>query len=269
MRGDLEGRERTIRTYTVDEAVSTIVESDKKDIPRRASHSTEMDGWAGASWEQSLELMTRGWLNGVPKVDTLARTRLAESLRPKPVWDVAGSECDVAAYLAGVPECMGEIVRRHRPVPVVSIGVDRCASAGVDRSKIERVGRNVLVLVESLRLSGAAAEVWVCQGIAGGGGIFDLRVRIQEAGRPIDVSRMAYWVAHPAALRKSMFALEETEKTEVRDKFGFYDGRGYGMPYQDVAKDDFDEWAPGVHASQEELTAWVKDVMTRRVGGKR
>lgn len=264
-----------LRKYTIDEAVTRILDHERQGKYKIAfgmggdsSHDGSQDDWAGATWDKSVKLMTNGWREGVPKLDVAARSKLAESLRPKPVWDVAGSDCDVAAYLAGVPECMGEIVRRRRPTPVVSIGVDRCASAYIRRDAIERVGQNVVVLVESLRLAGSAAEIWACQAVARSGKTFDLRIRIQEAGRPIDISRMAYWLAHPAALRRSMFALEELEPAEVRKNFGFGGGHGYGygQPVKDFAKDDFDEWAPGAQSGQQELDKWIAEVLGRRLG---
>jgi hypothetical protein len=264
------------RSYKMDEVVTRIL--DHKPGPNDSSGDPLNAKWAGATWDKSKKLLTDGWKEGVARLDVAPNSRLAEALRPQILWDVAGSECDVASYLAGVPECMGEVVRRRRPSPVVRIGVDKAISCNVSADRIMNVGRNVVVLVESLRLAGIAAEVWVCQSVGGGWRIrqrngekkysrYDLTIQVQEAGRPIDLSRLAYWVAHPAALRKTIFALEEMEDNNVRGSFGFGGdhGSGYGMPVTNGLKDQFDEWTPSPMLSESEIQAWVTDVMTRRV----
>ena len=251
-----------------------------------SSHKGEGEGWGYEdNWHgtkdfaENLQLIERGWEDGVTKLDTVPNAKMADSLRPEMLWDVVGSDVDIASYMGGNPECMGEMVRRKRPTPVVKIGVDRVASAGVDRSKIERVGRNVLLLVESLRLAGIPAEIWACEAVAGSrrkeGGrydtdsvAYDLRVKVQDAGRHLDVSRMAYWMAHPSVLRRTFFALEELEPQHIRKCFGF-DGGHYGMPITNYAKSEFDEWAPGPNESEAHIQKWVEDVLTRRTNAAR
>jgi hypothetical protein len=224
-------------------------------------------GFAGATWEESVDLLTNGWQEGVANLDTTPLYRMGEALRPTVTWDVAGSECDVASYLAGVPECMGETVRRRRPSPVVRIGIDLCAPAAVSADRIFHVGRNVVVLVESLRLAGVPAEIWACKGLdsstVAGQPRLDIRVRVQEASRPVDTSRVAYWAAHPAANRRTLWAMQEQQE-DLRSRYGFFQGHGYGRPVPNVAKADFDEWTPPRTATDEQVQAWVQDVLNRR-----
>jgi hypothetical protein len=72
----------------------------------------DADEWTGASWEEALRLVTDGWTQEVPEAD-VSVAALRERARDEvvttalvPTWDVTGSEVDVGAYLAGVPECM-------------------------------------------------------------------------------------------------------------------------------------------------------------------
>ena len=259
-----------VREY---QTIGAVIDTLAAYKPRAKDASrVEHDEWAGGAWDESLELLRDGWISGVPTLTVEAHAKLRENLRPVPVWGVTGSTPDVAAYLAGKPECMIEVTRQKRPSPVVRIGVDRAASGSIPRARMAAVGRNVLIVVESLRLAGIPAELWACQAVRGMGqgyaNIFDLRVKVQDAGRPVDTSRVAYWIAHPSALRRTMFGLEETEKAATRRTWGFGGGygHGYGVPLIGHAESDFDEWAPGAHSTDGQLSEWAREVLGRRAG---
>lgn len=238
---------------------------------QNASSITNSVSFAGCTWEESLKYLAQGWKAGVAKLDIQPTAAMHEAMRPKPQWDVAGSEVDVASYLAGVPECMSEMVRTRRPSQVVRIGVDKSISAGVSTQRIQTVGRNVLMLVEGLRLGGVPAEVWLCESVSKGGGngrsYYNTSICIQEAGRPVDIATLAYWVAHPGSLRRTIFALQELEPASIRREMGFGpEGYGYGYPEHNHMADQYDEWTPSPQRDDSEIQQWVEDVLTRRVG---
>lgn len=262
-----DGRKVHTRRAKLAEVQTLILDNLQQLEKQNAASQKDGESWAGCTWEKSVEYLTKGWKAGVAKLDVTPTAAMHEAMRPKPLWDVAGSEVDVASYLAGVPECMSEMVRTRRPSQVVKIGVDRSISAAVPASRIESLGRNILMLVEGLRLGGVPAEVWACESVSGGMEVYDIGVCVQEPGRPVDVSVLAYWVAHPAALRRTIFALEELEPQHIRRTIGFGpEGGGYGFPLHDYSKPDYDEWAPSPQKPDSEIEAWVQDVLTRRVG---
>lgn len=253
------------RAYRVDEVTSLLLDpANKKKINGASQNNT--DGWSGCSYEQSIKYLTDGWKAGVAKLAVEPNATIHEAMRPKQTWDVAGSEVDIGAFLAGEPECMNEMVRIKRPSPVVRIGVDKAIANDVSKDRIHNMGRNVLTLVESLRLAGIPTEIWVCQAVGGGGDVMDVRVCVQEPGRPIDISRLAYWVAHPGALRRTIFALEELEPQNIRDTIGIYPMGGYGFPMHNHAQKEFDEWAPSPGQPNHVIESWVQEVLNRRAG---
>lgn len=271
--GDVIERHHTL------EGVQSLLTDPTRSWEECASHNPEKDAWAvegctqeagNGSWTQALDMSINGWVAGVPKLDTQATASIQTNMRPKPIWDVAGSECDVAAYLAGEPESMMDLVRTRRPSPVVRIGVDRCVAGRVPASRIESVGRQIVILVESLRLAGIPADVTVCAGVGSWGSkkTIDTRVCVQQANRPVDVARLAFWVAHPSALRRVFFGLWETESYNIRKTFEFGEqfGSGYGHVRQGHAKDDFDEWAPSPMSRDSDIQEWAAEVLRRRTG---
>jgi hypothetical protein len=123
----------------------------------------------------------------------------------------------------------------------------------------------VLTAVEALRSAGVPSEVWATFTVMSKhtGNVMTTRVLIQETGRPLDIDRLAFWVVHPAALRRVMFSVWEHEKPEVRDEFGYRRDGGYGMPTWFAGTTDFDEVAP---ANAAEATEWLRKVLLRRLG---
>ena len=255
-----------VREYKMDEVATLLLDPANKSKINGASQNPGHDSWAGCTYEESIKFLTHGWESGVAKLNVEPNTTLHEAMRPKPLWDVSGSEVDIGSYLAGEPECMTEMVRRKRPSQVVRIGVDKAINCNISKDRIHNMGRNVLILVESLRLAGIPAEIWVCQAVGGGGDAFDVRVCVQEPGRPVDISRLAYWVAHPGSLRRTIFALEELEPQSIRDTIGFYESGGYGYPMVNHAQSSFDEWAPSPQQNNSVIQQWVQDVLNRRAG---
>jgi hypothetical protein len=271
----MEGRQdvNINRTLEYHEALALL--TDEGNFPpvrerygrERSSHKDRYDNWAGVDWKESVDLAVNGWSEPVAKIQADAKSKVRDHLRPTMVYGEAGSQIDMGAFLSGVPECMGEVVSRKRPAPVVRIAVDRAAAWTISEETLMRVGRSVLVVIEGLRLAGIPTEVWAVQTVSSRGGNYSLRIKIQDAGRPVDVSRLAYWVGHTSALRRSVFAIEECEAKEVREYFGFGpEGGGYGSPNLGYGREDFDEFAPSGQVSEDKVTKWVADVLARRTG---
>jgi hypothetical protein len=131
----------------------------------------------------------------------------------------------------------------------------------VSTDDIEAVGASVLAVVERLRTAGVSSEVWAVFSQRGGATRYQLRVRVQEAGRPVDLDRLAFWLTHPAALRRIAFAIEEMEPTEVVNAVGFKRGGNYGFPETDPDLEFFDEYAP---ATRHAVAGWLTEVLSRR-----
>lgn len=257
------------RDYNIQDVIDIITDP-TKDYSKDKSHDSDNNAWAGSSWKESVDYVINGWKQGVAKLDIKGINELREAERPELVHDLVGSCVDVGRYLAGEPDNMMAVRFNQVPTPVVKIGVDKAVSGGVSERRIQALGKNILVLIESLRMAGIPAEVWACEAVSGrGNDVLDYRVKVQDPSRPIDVSRLAYWVAHPSALRRTLFCVAESEDSNIRDIFGIKRYGGYGMPYADWAKDDFDEWAPSAQHDDAYVKNWIKEVLDRRTTGRK
>lgn len=235
----------------------------------RTSRDASRDRWAGGtlepcSYEQAIEFARNGYPSGTAtlrqRLDTLPPS-IRPNLRPTPIWGVSGSTVDMGRYLAGEPENMIDTARTRRQSLVLRIAIERAVSSNVPPADIEATGASVLAVIERLRTAGIAAELWATFTIRAkrSEDIYQARVKIQDASRPIDLDVLAFWIMHPAALRRISFAIEEQEARKVRKDFQFYIGGSYGTPI--TLNDGFDEYAP---ATAYEAESWIADVLARR-----
>jgi hypothetical protein len=255
------------REWTVEEALEIAASPRQQNGMRNSSRSNDST-WSGSTFDEAVKMGRHGYASGTARLKRRLQTmqpNLRQSMRPKPVWGVSGSDVDMGRYLAGEPDNMVESVRQRRQSLVLRIGVERTVSSYVSASDIEAVGASVLAVVERLRTSGIPSEVWVTFTHENKrGDAWQARVKVQDAGRPIDMDRLAFWCMHPAALRRIGFALAEKESPDTRRVYGFGPGN-YSYPTT-ISEPEwralgFDEFAPSM---AEEVEEWVSDVLNRR-----
>jgi len=255
-------KKTTIRRWTIEEALEQAV----KPPPAGANASRQKKpGWAGPDFDVAVQMAVEGDPKSAIGLDkhlgVLSRVR--HSVRTVTRWGEAGSSVDVGRFLAGEPECMAESVRARRASPVVRLGVERAVGHYVSADEMRATGASVLAVVEALRTAGIPAEIWVTYTVAGWEGhTLSTQVLIQEAGRPINLDVLAFWIVNEASFRRIGFAIEEQEPADVRREVGISTGAGYGHPEATPAA-DFDEVAP---ANSYQATAWIREVLERRAG---
>lgn len=255
-------------TYEFDRWDATDAMSRTGDVARDSSRDPSNSGWSGSTVEKAKELVRYGWEAGVAIDGRDAAHRIDEV--PAFEYSLAeeGAEADVGAFLEGEPACMGDMRRFPLPKPLVRIGVNLSTSCVISSEKMMRVGQSILACVERLRSAGYPTVVDCVFAVRAMGREDEcfIRVRVQESDQPVAGAVLAFWVAHPSALRRVMFAMAETLPQEVRTKFGFHTGGGYGYPITrpDQLSQEYDEWAPSPNDSDEAIEQWAMGVIQRR-----
>lgn len=191
--------------------------------------------WAGATWDEAQVLATDGWHRLLryefPDIaDLRHRTGLsAAELSLEPVWDVTGAEVDLAAYLAGEPDCMLDTAPRRvsRRGKVVSFLIPASYSHNVSQDAVRNRGLALATLCTAIVEAGHSVEVW--SGFACQIWRKDIRcsavARVISAGEPLDLGRLIFAVAHPAMLRRLWLAVwdaqpEPVAKAMLRTNYG-------------------------------------------------
>ncbi len=188
------------------------------------------EGWdLNTPFDRAVYLATHGWQERVEEVE--ACMRLVQQL-VSDSWgashDVAGDAVDVGAFLDGTPECM---ISFHTPKrQSVNMVVSISASASADAPRLFNRGIAIAAAVYALQCAGTPVSLRVFESCTSGGERFNTSIEVNPFGNYLDPARLAFWLSHPAALRRCFFRYQEQAPTKIRETFGFHCGGGYGKP---------------------------------------
>jgi hypothetical protein len=195
---------------------------------RRASRDNSELNWSGGlTWEQAKSLALSGWSEGAAEAERMRAQvflKVADKvLRPKQVSAMAGYCVDVGSYLANQPECFigREFDERNYPGRVYRVVASISFSAAISPEVIIQRGAMICAIVDAIEYAGHRVEV-ICndansankgdsfrRGEHKGAGWFEVSVVLKKASQPLDMSDLAFCLAHPAMLRRIMFSVAE------------------------------------------------------------
>jgi hypothetical protein len=186
-------------------------------------------------------------------------------------YDVVGDDVDVSRYLSGEPECMftTELTQREG-TRILSIVLNGSAHSGISTEDIMRRGAATLVLIDLLERSGYRVEVTYVMAMRAvkpwnSPDRMLLSVVLKRAQDGLDLTRIAYALAHPSMLRRHMFRWSESLPLKLVRAFGCGgEDRKYGLPCKleegempadlTVDKDDISHFG-----SVESTKAWIRE----------
>lgn len=224
---------RTVR-YTLDQAIEKLAPENKPARDDLDSLKNEaQESWdLGLGYPKSFQHARFGW---VERASDLLRYSVAVSeLHDASVssrWDFSGDMVDVGRLLSGEPECMLQFY--NRDPKLITLEVNISARAKVDATHLFNRGVAVAGAIMALQSQGFSVRLAVYDAVSetnSGLATHKTVVQISDYGEYMDPGRIAFFVAHPAALRRAIFRLNEHEPLAVRQQFGFYSSGGYGYP---------------------------------------
>ena len=183
-------------------------------------------------WSESLVLARSGWPAGLKDVSGEVAKILGSKHSNKRVdgFDVGGVGLfpEVGAVLTGSPMCHVTIADGHEMVSkVVRLTVDLCTNAYTTSYMMKLYGAALCILIQTMERSGDSVEVvgaFDVESIKHIGYTLCQRIRLKDAGQPLDMDRLAFMLGHPASLRR--LALHAIETTEWSYLAGFESGHG-------------------------------------------
>jgi hypothetical protein len=226
--------------------------------------------WSGGlTWEQAKQMAISGWREGMQEIEKY-RAKIVpivteRVLRPKQIYSVAGYNVDVGSFMANEPECFiaREYEERNYPGQIYKIVASISSSAAIEPETIIQRGAMICALIDAIEFAGHRAEVicnWAVsanneeyyrQGEYKENGWFEVSVTVKKVSQPLEMSDLAFCLAHPSMLRRIMFSVAELESwSDFADR--------YGCPAE--ASDKGDIYIKEVHSgvvSDEEAIKWV------------
>lgn len=178
------------------------------------------------SYTEAMDLLLKGWTETADKMTRTLKTlpQPAPTKRQKSVYSVAGHTASVPRYLQGVPTNMIASVPDRRKQPVVVINHSIAYSGFVRAERILQEGIKALQVVQAIEASNRNVKLNIVCISEDRGYKRGFKVCIKQPGERLNISKMAFPLAHPSMLRRMYFKYMEVEP-EMPHRFW-----GYGSP---------------------------------------
>jgi hypothetical protein len=193
------------------------------------NNSSSMEWDLNTNFSKAVKFAEFGWQEKIADVEAyLSQIQQLTNTAWTTNLDVAGESVDIGAYLEGEPECMlSYVVPEVKAVRIVASITARCTA---DAPRLLNRGIAIAAAVYALQCRGVPVSLVAAEWVSGSGGTHYTGVEINPFGDYIDTGRLAFWLGHPAALRRCFFRFQEQQPADIRDNFGFKSSRGYGTP---------------------------------------
>lgn len=202
--------------------------------PRWGSCSSQKrgdGGWYGtSSYGAALDLARSGYVDVVGKLSELERgatCKLKQRIKSRachPVNAYVGGSPNVCRAMLGIPRDMRSMDRKPCKARGITLVYDCGASCSVKAHELINSGAHMLALVRLLERDGVPVRLVWSWYTVDGGDVYGVNVTLKDFGGKINLAKIAYFLAHPSALRRLGFRWLETSP-EVPRRID-----GYGAP---------------------------------------
>ena len=205
----------------------------------KSSRAYKSDWYGNVSWEEAKTLAISGWIEGLNEIKKIS-VELSEIIankivRYEPEYGVGGGVVDVGAFLSNSPEyfMIKNPNEREQEGKIVKLVCSISFSAAIDSKVIIQRGAMVCALADAIEMSGFRCEI-----VVNDTSIYITRDRkleidviLKKAQQSLNITELAFCLAHPAMLRRFMFSIAELE--------GWADyAHAYGIPHEAKDKGD-------------------------------
>lgn len=212
---------RTIDSKTVIREFSSIGEMvsfldtspDNKKYPQHSSQDCDKRFTLTSNYKEAMDLLLRGWTEAADKMTRTLKTlpQPAPAKRQKSVYSVAGHTASVPRYLQGIPTNMIASVPDRRKQPVVVINHAITYSAYWKAEDILKEGIKALQVVQAIEASNRNVKLNIICMAEDRNYKRGFKVTVKQPGERLNISKMAFPLAHPSMLRRMYFKYMEVE----------------------------------------------------------
>lgn len=183
------------------------------------------------SYDEAVKLFSEGWgfgANELTRRIKLDKTKEEVKFIQKSIFDIVGFQASVPRYLQGIPTNM--VNKKMVPIKqkVVTINKVVWFGAWVTTEQIMKWSKATLDVIQAIEKQGMRVNLNIVFGTQADRKIEGGKIRIKNANERLNISKLAFPLAHPSMLRRLLFRYLEVSPTVSK---GFT--MGYGMPIQD------------------------------------
>jgi hypothetical protein len=182
------------------------------------------------SLDEAIKLARYGWPEGTEEMIALAAS--IDTLQPTGTrvaitHDIDGDFPNVDLFLLGEPENMSTIhgALDNTPGKVLRVCHNVTVNCGVEADHIRNHGIALFSAIQTVMAMGYTVELTLGTSTP----TDEIYWPILEAGSPVNIDTLAFWLTHPSVLRRMVFAAQENASPEDRRRMGAYYHGGYGQ----------------------------------------
>lgn len=206
---------------------------DRHESQNKENHD---NGWyASRDYARATYMLNTGWDSAAQKMAKKVKMTNGASSQvrsSRPAYGVVGSQASVPRYLQGIPTNMVSRQMTYSKQKVVTINKGISYNSGWKSDDIIRESVKALQIIQSMENAGQRVRLNVMWSVSQNGYHTVCKVCVKKPEERMNISKMAFPLAHPAMLRRFFFKWIET------DTFTGYDmGWGYGYPSSQSVKE--------------------------------
>lgn len=179
--------------------------------------------------QEALRLLKEGWDSGAEKLtEDLKVANLSTHKREvkKAVYDIVGFQASVPRYLQGVPTSMINKRNVQQKAKIITLIKSCSYSAKVGQDMIFADSVRFLRVVQTLESQGYRVNIYSAFHAECEDESIFVQTKIKSANERLNISKMAFALAHPSFLRRILLRYIETEENIKNRNWT----RGYGQP---------------------------------------
>lgn len=215
---------------SINEFYKYICDTPFNDAFRWATHSSVETGSYAQRWtktgsfDEAVELMKNGWTDMAQqmtqKLQATPNMELTRQMRT--IIGVAGFQPVVPLYLAGVPTNM--VSKQMQPIKQKVINVTKSIdyAGSVSADKIVEESIKAMQIVKKLESQGYRVNLYIALGSFKRETEILCKVKIKGANEKLNISKLAFPLAHPSMLRRLFFRWIEVNPHVTKSFVGNY-----------------------------------------------
>lgn len=168
------------------------------------------------SFDEAVKLFKNGWDAGVQKVKVALKglpTAETTTFIQKTLYDVVGFQASVPRYLQGIPTNMVNV--RKTPVKQKVITLNKIVNylAKYDSQDIIKWGAETIKVIEAIERQGIRVKLNIVISNHSGSECEVVRIPVKRADERLNISKLAFPLAHPSMFRRLGFRYIEVSPT--------------------------------------------------------
>lgn len=211
------------------------------EVFRWESHSSVSTDrhWTGTSnYEEAVDLLKHGADDLSKRLEKAYQIKAADigtKTAIRSFYDVAGFQASVPRYLQGIPTSMVNQKKVVQKAKVITLNKDMNYNCRWSVEDIINESAKALAIVKKIEATGTRVNLNLCWVAQAGSQRVGCKIRLKNAGERLNVSKLAFVMAHPSMLRRMLFRWLEVNPDVVDRSYA----HGYGSPsnIKDIQED--------------------------------